>query len=45
MALMFGALFTLVRPILNRNKEKGINNDQDDDQDDNNRPIQPPPVL
>lgn len=41
MALMFGALFTLIRPNLVKNRKQDFNN-QDDDNDDNSRPVQPP---
>ena len=45
MALMFGAIFTLIRPSLVKNKEKSVKrSDGDDDPDDNSRPV-PPPVL
>jgi len=42
LALMFGALFTLIKPNLIKNKEKGIQKgDRDDDNDDNSRPVPP----
>ena len=45
MALMFGALFTLMKPNLIKNKEKSIKkSDHDDnDQDEYSRPV--PPAL
>ena len=41
MALMFGALFTLIRPNLVKNKKHDINKNHDDDNDDNSRPVPP----
>jgi len=39
-ALMFGALFTLMKPNLIKKREKSIKrDDQNDDQDDTSRPV------